>query len=152
MSYSRLAILLLKIKEKVVEREVGKNERRRGQPSRIHPDCTGELAMASLLAIRRTCTWSARWSVLKVVLCRAGRLWMQAGRITERRIKGKIRRARRYSTGSIGGPGEVRTLDLMTASNPATFHTFHPFPCFPWLYTNSGHLLSLKRRSPLAPI
>src|ERR1035441_1080842 len=51
-----------------------------------------------------------------------------------------------------GGPGEVRTLDLMTARNPATFHTFHPFPCFPWLYTNSGHLLSLKRRSPLVSI
>ena len=51
-----------------------------------------------------------------------------------------------------GGPGEVRTLDLMTARNPSIFYTFHPFPCFPWPYTNSGHLLSLKRRSPFVSI
>ena len=30
-----------------------------------------------------------------------------------------------YSNKLVGGPGEVRTLDLMTASNPPVFRAFH---------------------------
>ena len=43
-----------------------------------------------------------------------------------------------------GGPGGVRTLDLMTASNPADFYHFHLVLYFPLLNINSGLLLSLK--------
>ena len=31
----------------------------------------------------------------------------------------------------VGGPGEVRTLDLMTASNMPVLHSFHSATCFP---------------------
>ncbi len=35
-------------------------------------------------------------------------------------------------------------FDLMTARKRTTFHSICPRSYFPWLYTNSGRLLSLK--------
>ena len=51
-----------------------------------------------------------------------------------------------------GGPGGVRTLDLMTARQLTIFHTFHPLAYSPYVYTNSGRLLSLKSRTPLPSV
>ena len=42
-----------------------------------------------------------------------------------------------------GGDDGTRTRDLMRDRHAGLFHSVHPLPYFPYLYTNSGHLPSL---------
>jgi hypothetical protein len=49
-----------------------------------------------------------------------------------------------------GTPGVIRTPDPLLRRQTDLSHALHRFPYFPWPYTNSGNLLSLKVEPVLA--